>query len=87
MKLAGITGEKQTALTYLRRAAAMPAEPWELSEARFSLLSVLLQEKEWKEAHELAMLLGREYPRNQRLKQQAEAACKSSKCPQRPHVR
>lgn len=76
LKAAGISGDKQMAFALLDRAVAVAQNRRELMEARFSLLSVLLQEKRWQEAHRLASLLLREFPQNQRLRQQAEQAGK-----------
>lgn len=87
LRLGGVTGEVPVALTYFRQAISSAADRWEKAEAQFSLLSALLSEKQWPEAHELAIGLSRDFPANRRLRQQAQTACKSSRCPLRPHVR
>ncbi|MDP2932504.1 MAG: hypothetical protein Q8N81_00030, partial [bacterium] len=87
LRLSGVTGDVQAALTYFRQAVSGACDRWEKAEAQFSLLSALLSEKQWKEAHELAVGLSRDFPANRRLSEQAQMACKSDRCPLRPHVR
>jgi len=87
LRLGWVTGDVQVALAYFRRAVSAACDRWEKAEAQFSLLSALLSEKQWKEAHELAVGLSRDFPANRRLSEQAQMACKSAHCPLRPHVR